>query len=225
MQNTLSIREKTSFSNLNATRVIVTTIGVMFGFAGFDHGFFEFLQGNKPTNGMFIPAIGEEQRFWLYGTEDAFTLVPNFMVTGILAMMVGLAIIVWSLWFIEGKHGSTIFLGLFILLFLVGGGAGQLAFFIPAWAFSTRMNKPLTWWRKVLPEGIRPLLSKLWLPLLVVSQLIMLFGLELAVFGYLPGISDPDTIQTTALLCVLTSAILNILTFIAGFGHELRRME
>jgi hypothetical protein len=218
-------KETSWFDNLNATRVIVTTIGVIFGVAGFNHGFFEFLQGNTPTGGMFIPAIGEAQRFWPLGTEDAFTLVPNFMITGILAMLVGVTIIIWSLRFIQEPYGPTGFLVLFILLFLVGGGVGQIAFFLPAWAFATRMNKPLTWWRKVLPRRTWPFLSRLWVVTLVLSSIIVLVGLEIAIFGIVPGMTEPERIQNTALLCILTSAILNVITFIAGFGHELRRMD
>ena len=107
-------------------------------FSGVNHGFFEFLQGNKPTGGVHIYAIGEAQRFWPLAGEDAFTLIPNFMITGIVSMVVGLAIIIWSIWFLPGKHGRTVFLGLFILSFLVGGGIGQAFFFLPAWAFARR---------------------------------------------------------------------------------------
>ncbi len=211
--------------NLNATRLTAATAGVIFGIAGFNHGFFEFLQGNTPTNGLVIQAIGEAQRFWPLGTEEAFTIIPNFMLTGILAMLLGLTIIVWSVGFIQTRHGRTVFLSLFILLFLVGGGIGQLAFFLPAWAFATRMNKPLTWWRKVLPRRIWPYLSKLWIVLLVLASLLCLMGLEIAIFGFVPGLTDPEQIQNTALLLILSSAILYVITFIAGFGHELRRME
>jgi hypothetical protein len=219
-------REGVSFSNLNATRVTATVIGVFFGlFSGINHGLFELLQGNTPTNGLFIHAIGEAQRFWPLGTEDAFTLIPNFMFTGIASMIVGLAIIIWSLWFLPGKHGSTVFLWLFILSFLVGGGIGQVAFFIPAWAFATRIDKPLTWWRKVLPRSTWTFLSGLWIVTLVLATLSILIGLEMAIFGFFPGLTDPEAIQDTALRFVLTSAILYVVTFIAGFGHELKRME
>jgi hypothetical protein len=207
----------------SATRVIATTIGVIFGIAGFNHGFFEFLQGNTPTNGLVIQAIGEAQRFWPLGTEEAFTILPNFLISGLLSMALGLTIVIWSLWFIQTKHGRTVFLVLFILLFLVGGGIGQIAFFIPAWAFATRMNKPLTWWGKVLPPSTWPFLSKLWIITLVLSSLVMLTALEIAIFGYVPGMTDPERIQNTSLTLVLISAILNVITFIAGFGHDLRR--
>lgn len=212
--------------NLNATRVIATAIGVFFGLlSGVNHGFFELLQGNTPTGGLYIYAIGEAQRFWPLGSEDAFTLIPNFMATGLVSMAVGVAIVIWSIWFLPSKHGRTVFLGLFILSFLVGGGIGQAFFFIPAWAFATRMGKPLAWWRKVLPRGIWPLLSRLWLVTLVLAGIVMLIGLEMAIFGLFPGLSDPVSIQNTALLFVFSAAVLCVVSFIAGFGHELRRME
>jgi hypothetical protein len=266
-------KEKSSFYNLNATRVIVTTIGVIFGFAGFNHGFFEFLQGNTPTDGLIIQAIGEAQRFWVLGTEEAFTIIPNFLISGLLSMVLGLTIVIWSLRFIQTTYGRTVFLVLFILLFLaacrrktsevfndifvgtvtwiiqpiwrqnhllklpksgkislsdrllVGGGIGQIFFFIPAWAFATRINKPLTWWKKVLPRSIWPFLSNLWIVTLILSSIAILIGLEIAIFGFFPGMTNPENIQNTGLILVLISAILNIISFIAGFGHELRRMN
>ena len=217
-------RNKLSYFKLNATRIIVTTIGVIFGLSGFNHGFFEFLQGNKPTDGLIIQAIGEAQRFWVYGTEEAFTIIPNFLISGILSMVLGLTIVVWSLWFIQSRHGRTVFLVLFIVLFLVGGGIGQIIFFIPAWAFATRMGKPLTMWKKILHQKSWPFLSKLWPVTLILSTIAILIGLEMAIFGYFPGISNPENIQNTALLFVLISAILNVVSFIAGFAHDLRRM-
>ena len=219
-------KERLSFQNLNATRIIATTIGVIIGlFSGVNHGFFEVLQGNTPTDSLFIYAIGEAQRFWPLAGELAFTLIPNFLVTGIASMIVGLTIVIWSIWFLPTKHGRSVFLGLFILSFLVGGGIGQVAFFIPAWAFATRLGKPLTWWRKVLPCRIRPFLSRLWVVTLVLATIAMLIGVEMAVFGFFPGLTDPVSIENTAMLFVFSAAILYVVSFIAGFGYELQRME
>ena len=218
--------EKLLYKNLNSTCVIATTIGVFFGlFSGVNHGFFEFLQGYKPTGGLIINAIGEAQRFWVEGTEPAFTLIPNFMITGIVSMIVGLVIAIWSIWFLPRKRGRTVFLGLFILSFLVGGGIGQAFFFVPAWAFATRIDRPLAWWRKVLPRITWPFLSKLWVVLLVLATIAMLIGLEMAIFGYFPGLTNSETLQNVNMVFVFGSAILYVLSFIAGFGHELRRME
>ncbi len=214
-----------SFRDLDATCVTATTVGVIFGLSGMNHGFFEFLQGNVPTGGLVLQAIGPAQRFWERGTEEAFSIIPTFLASGLLSMFVGLIIVIWSLWFIQSKYGPHVFLGLFIVLFLVGGGIGQIAFFVPAWAFATRMHKPLIWWRKVLPGHVRPFLSGLWLVTLVVATLAILIGLEIAIFGFVPGITDPERVQNTAMATVLVSAVLYVISFIAGFGHELRRQE
>jgi hypothetical protein len=215
-----------NLDRLDATRIIATTIGVFFGlFSGVNHGFFELLQGNKPTGGLLIHAIGQAQRFWPLGTEDAFTIIPNFMVTGVASMIVGVAIIIWSIWYLPTKHGRSVFLGLFMLSFLVGGGIGQALFIIPAWAFATRMGKPLNGWHKVLPQRTWPFLSCLWIALLVLATTFMLIGLEIAVFGRFPGLNEPETIQSTAMLFVLSSALLYVFSFVAGFGHELKRQQ
>jgi hypothetical protein len=219
-------KERSAFQDINATRVIITVVGVFLGiFSGLNHGFFEILQGNTPTGGLVINAIGEAQRFWVEGTEPAFTIIPNFLITGLLAMIVGVVAVIWSLFFVQTKHGRTVFLGLFILLFLVGGGIGQIFFFIPAWAFATRMNKPLTWWKKVLPRSSWPFLSTLWVVTLILFIVFMSFVLEIAIFGIIPGMTDTAQIQNTSMYLLFSSVVLNIITFIAGFGHELLRNE
>jgi hypothetical protein len=206
-----------------ATRVIAATLGVIFGISGMGHGFFEALQGYIPTNGFVIEAIGEANRIWAHGNEPAFTIIPNFLITGITAMIVGLAAIVWSVGFLHKKNGSLTFLLLFILLFLVGGGIAQVLFFTIVWLFSTRIHKPLTWWRKVLHTGARMVLAKLWPTFIIISSLLILFVLEIAIFGFVPGISNPDTISTVMLLALGTGFVFLILAFISGFAHDIEK--
>ena len=111
-----------------ATRINVATIGVLFGISGITHGIGETLQGNTPTPGLIINAIaaGSPWTRWPEGGEGAFTIVPNFLLTGILAIIVGLVIIVWSLGFVQRRSGALVYLLLFVLLFLVGGGIAQV---------------------------------------------------------------------------------------------------
>ena len=95
----------------NATRILATTIGVICGISGLEHGFFEALQGNvtpviRMVSGKpMIYAIGDANRFWQYGFEYAYTVIPNFLITGILAMIAGLLVITWSAGFIQKKIG------------------------------------------------------------------------------------------------------------------------
>ena len=145
-----------------ATRINVATIGVIFGIGGMTHGFAEVLQGNTPTDGFFINAIaaGSSWTRWAEGGEGAFTIVPNILVTGILAMLVGLTVVIWALGYVHKPRGPLVYLLLFVLLFLVGGGIGQVIFFIPACLVATRIRRPLDWWRRVLPAGVRTGLAR-----------------------------------------------------------------
>jgi hypothetical protein len=158
---------------------------------------------------------------WLHGSEEAFTIIPNFLITGILAMAVSIAIAIWSLAFVHKKHGPSVFILLFVTLLLVGGGIGQIVFFVPAWAVSTRINKPLTWWRKVLPENVRPGLARAWPVSLAAASLCFLIALEIAIFGFVPGMSDPDQIFTVCWSFLGIGLVLYLFTFVAGFANDI----
>jgi hypothetical protein len=226
MKNKISTAKTNPSARWSPTRMIATTVGVFFGlFSSINHGIFEILQGNRLTSGLLINAIGEAQRFWPDGTEPAFTLIPNYMITGIAAVLVGVAIIIWSIWYLPTKHGRRVYLGLFILSFLVGGGIGQAFFFIPAWAFATRMGKPLYWWRKTLPHRSLPLIARLWKSALFLAVVLMLIGLEMAIFGYFPGNLEFEEIANINMIFVFGSAIMFVVSFIAGFGQELLQQE
>ncbi len=204
-----------------ATRIIVATLGTIFGLSGMSHGVFEALQGNVTTGGLFISAIGESHRMWLHGNERAFTLIPNFLITGIAATLVGLAIVIWSLGFVHKKNGPIILLLLFVLLLLVGGGIAQLLFFPWIWLVSTRINKPLVWWRRILPEKIQMPLGRLWLWALIISSVLFVFALEIAITGSVPTVNDPEAVLSVMLICLAAATVLLPLTFISGFAYDI----
>lgn len=219
-----SALSRTSFwRELNATRFIVATLGVLFALAGIDHGFFETLQGYTPTHGVIIQAIGVHNRMWAYGTEDALTLIPNFLLSGITSIAISLLIAVWSVRFVHKKHGSTIFLLLFILLFLSGGGVAQILYFTLAWAVSTRIGKPLTWLRTFLTQPVRGVLGAPWLWLLGGFMLPSLMALEIAIFGYVPGVSDPKQALYTCWSLLAIGLVFLLLAIVSGFIHDADR--
>jgi hypothetical protein len=193
---------------VNGTRVVASALGVCVGVSGLDHGFFEALQGDMSTPGLIVQAIGPAQRMWIHGTEEAFTLVPNFLATGILAMVVGVLTIAWSIGFIDRPNGSRVLLLLGGLLFLVGGGIGMLVFLLFGWAAARRIHRPLTWWHAVLPAGAGRVLSRAWPGLVAVGLALYAFALEVAIVGVVPGVSDPEqalVICWSALLAMLAA--------------------
>lgn len=205
------------------THLTAATLGTLLGLAGFiNHGIFEILQGNTPTNGFFIEAIGEAHRFWVHGTEGAVTVLPTFLTTGVAVLLVSLAIIVWSVRFIHTKHGANVFLLLLLTLTAVGGGIGHIVLFLPTWGYATRINKPLAWWRKTLPTGARMVLIPLWKPVLVLTSLSWVVVMELGILGYFPGQTDPDVLLKTTFGFVLLTVVLANMAFVCAFAGDIR---
>lgn len=210
-----------TYSN-RKTKITASVLSALLGLSGvINHGLFEVLQGHKPTNGFFIEAIGEAHRFWMHGTEAAFTVVHNYFVTGILAILTGLAIVVWSLKFLHRKNGPTVLISLFILLTFVGGGIGFIILYLPTWAFATRINKSLDWWRKLLPGGLRKILSSLWIYSMTAAVICWLIVMELGIFGYFPGQSNPDTILSIVFVFLFSTVALACITFICAIAGDI----
>jgi hypothetical protein len=211
----------------HATRIIVSTVGVILGISGLSHGIFEMLQGDRPTEALFIDAIGPEQIMWEHGAEGALTILPTFFLTGVLAVLTGIAMIVWSVWFIERREGPLVFLLLDIALLLFGGGVAAPILIYPAAGLAaTRIHKPLNWWRRVLPERSRPFLAKLWPYTLSIAVVSMLVGLYVSITGHIPGSSglDPDVILAIDLTIVFGGGLgMFLLSFVCGFAADIER--
>ncbi|NWG15087.1 MAG: hypothetical protein HXY41_00490 [Chloroflexi bacterium] len=206
-----------------ATKFTAAAWGIILGISGLSHGFFEALQGSTPTEGLFINAIGETHRMWEHGAEPAITIIPNFLITGLAAMLVGLAIIIWSARFLDRRHGATVFLLLVVLLVLVGGGIAQVVLFPVVWAVATRIHKPLTWWRRVLPENARGLLARLWPWVLGASAALLLLTLAVATFGYFPGVNDDEQILNIMAVSLVGGFGLYFVAALSGFAYDIRR--
>lgn len=116
----------------HATRTTATSLGVVAGIAGLEHGYFALLQGNTPIPGLAFPSWGPPcvpEEIW-HACEPAMSIMPNFLITGILAILLSLALLVWAIWFVQRRHGGWVQLALAVLLLLFGGG-----FFPPIIAF------------------------------------------------------------------------------------------
>ena len=120
---------------------------------------------------------------------------------------------------------GTAFLLLFLLLTLVGGGIGYILLFMPTWAFATPINKPLRWWKKVLPARWRKTLAALWIYALVATSATWLILMEMGILGYFPGQSDPATILNIVFGLLFASSILACITFICAFARDIEEYE
>ncbi len=207
-----------NYREFSATRWVVTVYGLLVGFAGIEHGIFEALQGNIPTEGIMINAIGPAQTFWPGASERALTIIPNYLLTGIIAIIFGIIVILWSLFYIERKYGATLFLVFTITLFLVGGGFAPIFVSLTASATATRINQPLNWWKKHLPNQTH----KLWPWALVLFVIVFILAVGMQIFG-----APFSTEITTSLVTIMALGMVLLIPVgvVAGFANDTRSIS
>jgi hypothetical protein len=213
-----------SGQRVNAVRATASVFGAYAGLLGFEHGLFEAMQGNAISKGMRIMAVGGPGLPFPFGHEPAMTVIPNFLATGILAMLLGMSIMVWSSAFLHRKHGALVLFLLSVLLLLFGGGFGPISLLITACIGASKIDEPLTWWRRHLPVSARRILATLW-PWSLGAALLWV-PLEFILGQILHLKNDPNSTLTNLNL-ILTYPMLGlfVLTLIAGFVHEIQRQR
>jgi hypothetical protein len=147
-----------------ATRISATVLGLTAGVAGVEHGIFEVLQGNARPEGLMVSSIGPPcvpQLSWNQ-CEPAMTIIPSFLVTGILAIILGLIVTLWSAFFVQKKRGGLVLILLCIPLLLFGGGIFPPLIGAIAGALGTRIHKPLNPGGSRLSGGLLLFLAVLW---------------------------------------------------------------
>ena len=123
---------------LSKTRAAASIIGIFAGLGGASHGPGEILQGNTTPSGVYIMAWPELTQL---AGEPAMTLVPNYLVTGILAIILGLVVTVWAAKYMHKKNGGLILIALSIIMLLVGGGIVPPILGVATGLISTWINR------------------------------------------------------------------------------------
>ena len=195
-----------------ATRIVAATFGILAGIAGSGHGITEILQGNvRPASFMFasIGAPCVPETAW-HACEPAMTLLPNLLIAGILTVLMGLLVILWSMAFVQRKNGGSLLILLSVVLLLVGGGFFPPLIGITAGIAGTRINMPLG----AKPAGgLTRFASRLW-PWPLVILVVWSMGQYLV--GYLAN-DLLKSIMGLALLLILIPLPLSIYT---GYARD-----
>jgi len=69
------------------------------------------------------------------------TIIPNFLVTGVLAIIFGLIVAIWTAMFVHKKNGGLVLILLSIIMLLVGGGIVPPLFGVVAGIIGTRIKR------------------------------------------------------------------------------------
>ncbi len=205
-----------------ATRRTVSAIGTIVAIAGVEHGIGEVLQGNVAPEATSFPSWPESEAFRILAGEPAMTIVPNLLITGILAIASSLAFLAWATVWVERRHAGLVLIALSAVMLLVGAGFGPPVNGIAVGSVATRINSPLTWWRRHLPASLRRGLATLWPCLL---------GVDLAAWlAVLPGLLivgalvDADAVPATLVYVPILLAVGLVLpTAVAAFARDIER--
>lgn len=202
----------------SATRVTVSAFGVLVGLAGIEHGIGETLQGGVEPDGMMILSWPESELFRILAGEPAMTILPNLLVTGILAIFVSLIFLVWATMFVRREHGGLVLILLSVVMLLVGGGFGPPILGILLGLAATRIDAPR---RAHLSAGSRRSLARLW-PWSLVAGLIawLLVFPGSVLLDYFAGMNNPDFTVSALILAAFGLLSLAIVT---AFAHDGRR--
>jgi hypothetical protein len=172
----------------SAAQITVSVMGTLMGLAGLEHGIGEILQGNTPPEGFMIRSWPDSAFFQSLNGEPALTILPNLLLTGLLAMLFSSLFVAWSIRFAHradwGK--GLMLLALPMLLFGAGIFPPILGFLIGAFAHRVATRRP------VQPDGGRIELTGRgwpWVFAACCAAWLALFP-GVAVLGYFFGINN-----------------------------------
>jgi hypothetical protein len=156
------------------TKTVATWLGLTGGIAGMGHGYFEILQGSTKPPSMMILSMGPPcvpEEVW-NACEPAMTIIPNYLVTGILAVVVGLLTIIWSMSFIQRAYGGITLMILSVISLLFGGGFFPPLIGMIGGVAGMKINQPVN---SKQAGGWLGSLGKLW-PWPLIIFLVWVFG-------------------------------------------------
>ena len=203
----------------NATRVFASTFGAIMALAGIEHGIGEILQGSVSPNGIMILSWPESEFFRSLSGEPAMTVIPNLLVTGVLAVFVSLALLVWAVLFVHRKNGGWIMITLSAAMLLVGGGIFPPIFGILIGAVATRIHTPGSSLKNHRLGGFQRFLARLWpwsYAACIIAWLCLLPGVPLLDYFF----GGDNTVVILAILFFALSTL--VLTVVTGFARDIQ---
>ena len=200
-----------------ATMKLFLTLGILAGIMGMEHGIGEVLEGNRPTQGVFILSWPDSAFFEIMAGEPAMTLIPNYLLTGLLA-------IIFSCLFLTvlakpslNRKAVPLLFALLVLMLLAGAGFGPPILGLFAVLIARKRDSPLKLWSK-LPLTLHRLLSRLWpwsFGFCLLGWLMLFPGA--ALIAFFTGVDH----ALLMLIPILVAFAFIPITLLLGFSHDL----
>lgn len=198
---------------------MASTFGLLSGLGGITHGIGEILQGNVTPSGIVINSWTQGPIATNMGGEPAMTIMPNLMVTGLFTIIFSLSTIVWSIVFVQRKHGDLVLILLSIVMLLVGAGFAPPILGILAGVAGLGIHAR-TWWGTRLPINFQHFLAKLWpwfFGICLLNGIFLVIGSIILVYFF--ELNNPD-LFVNSFFFALVSVLLSIFT---GAAYDVQK--
>jgi hypothetical protein len=204
-----------------ATTTLFLTLGILAGIMGIEHGIGEVLEGYRPTDSLFILSWPDSAFFEIMSGEPAMTIIPNYLVTGLLAIFFSCVFLIVFVKPGLDRKTIVVLLALLILMLLSGAGFGPPLLGIIAVLLALKRNSPLRTWSK-LPPKFHHVLSTLWpwsFGLCLVGWLMLFPGAALIVF-----FTGVDHTLLMVIPILIAFAFIPI-TLLLGFSRDILKRK
>jgi hypothetical protein len=198
-----------------ASRITAIVLGLFAGAASIEHGIYEILQGNLRPEGLMINSMGppcQPENIW-HACEPAMTILPSFLITGILAVAIGAFFMLWALALVQRRGGGLIMILASIPMLLFGGGIFPPLIGILGGAVATRISKGSIRARTGRPGAIIRLISRLW-PWTLIVLAVWLLG------QWLVGYFYNDLLMGSGFFVPILVIGLLVLNVVSSFAHD-----
>ena len=199
------------------TSILFLTLGILTGIMGIEHGIGEVLEGYRPTGGIFILSWPDSAFFDIMSGEPAMTIIPNYLITGLLAIFFSCVFLVAFVKFGLDRNIFIILFALLTLMLLTGGGFGPPILGIIAVLIALKRNSSLKTWAK-LPLKIHSAFSGLWpwsFGICLLGWLMLFPGAALIVF-----FTGMDSALLMVVPILIAFAFIPI-TLLLGFSRDI----
>ena len=201
------------------TTPLFLTLGTLAGIMGIEHGIGEVLQGYRPTESVLILSWPNSAFFEIMSGEPAMTVIPNYLVTGLFAILFSGAFLFVLLKPGFDNRAVAFLFALVFLMLLAGGGFGPPILGAIVALIALKRNSRLKTWRR-LPAKCHRVLGAAWpwsFGLCLIGWLMLFPGA--ALIAFLTGMHS-------ALLMVIPMLVAFVfipVTLLSGFSRDIWR--
>lgn len=111
---------------IKTNRLAASVIGGIAGLISGFHGYGEIFHANTVVKGLFFEADTGRLLYNIPSNEwtgwIAMTIIPNFLITGIIVITFSVLFVSWATLFIQRKNAGIVLIIMSLLMIIIGGG-------------------------------------------------------------------------------------------------------